>query len=91
MQERIKAQLAVGLLSFFASVWIFYEIAITYSNPVYSIGFIFLLLVVLLVLSYIIIAILEWMAVFDLKTNAIMTLIVLCAFMINLTIYLSVH
>ena len=39
-------------------------------------------------LPYILIAILEWINIFDLKTNAILTLIVLTAFMINLTIYL---
>jgi hypothetical protein len=88
MQERTKAQITIGLLAFFASVWILFERMQAYSNPIYSIGIVFLLLVVMLVLSYVIIAILAWVNIFDLKTNAILTLIVLTAFMINLTIYL---
>lgn len=88
MQERLKAQISVGLLAFFASVWILFEQAKTYSNPLYAIGLVFLLLFVMLILAYIIIAILDWIGIFDLKTNAILTLIVLTAFMINLTIYL---
>ena len=87
MQERIKAQMAVGLLAFFASVWILFEQTKNYTNPLYAIGIVFLLLFVMLVLAYIIIAILEWINIFDIKTNAILTLIVLTAFMINLTIY----
>jgi len=88
MQERTKAQITVGLLAFFASVWILFEQARGYTNPIYTVGIIVLLLVVMLVLAYIIIAILEWINIFDLKTNAILTLIILTAFMINLTIYL---
>jgi hypothetical protein len=88
MQERLKAQISVGLLAFFASVWILFEQAKTYSNPIYAIGLVFLLLFVMLILAYIIIAILDWIGIFDLKTNAILSLIVLTAFMINLTIYL---
>ena len=88
MQERTKAQITVGLLAFFASVWILIEQARTYTNPIYAVGIIILLLIVMLVISYIIIAILEWINIFDLKTNSILTLIVLTAFMINLTIYL---
>lgn len=88
MQERLKAQLTIGLLAFFASMWILLEQAKTYSNPFYAVGLVILLLIVMLILSYIIIAILDWIGIFDLKTNAILTLIVLTAFMINLTIYL---
>lgn len=88
MQERIKAQITVGLLAFFSSVWILIEQARTYTNPIYGIGIIILLLAVMLVIAYIMIAILDWVNAFDLKTNAILTLIVLTAFMINLTIYL---
>ena len=88
MQERLKAQISVGLLAFFASVWILLEQAKTYSNPIYAVALVFLLLIVMLILAYIIIAILDWIGIFDLKTNAILTLIVLTAFMINLTSYL---
>lgn len=88
MEERTKAQITIGLLAFFASVWILFERMQEYSNPLYAIGIVVLLLVVMLVLSYVIITILDWIHIFDLKTNAILTLIVLVAFMINLTIYL---
>ena len=91
MQERFKAQITIGLLAFFASVWILFEQTKNYSNPIYTVGIILLLLVVMLILSYILIAILDWINIFDLKTNAILTLIVLTAFMINLTIYLLIN
>ena len=91
MQERLKAQITIGLLAFFASVWIIFEQSRNYQNPVYSVGIIILLLVVMLILSYIIIAILDWINIFDLKTNAILTFIVLSVFMINLTIYLLIR
>jgi hypothetical protein len=76
MRDVTKAQLTVGLLAYFATIW---EIALnrTYSNVPYAIGVIVLQLVLLLILSYVIIAMLEWVKVFDLKTNAIMTLFVL--------------
>ena len=88
MQERTKAQITIGFLAFFASMWILTEQTKMYSNPIYVVGIVLLLLVVMLVLSYVIISILEWIGLFDLKTNAILTLIVLTTFMINLTVYL---
>lgn len=89
MQERTKAQITVGLLAFFASVWILlYDFVISYPTLFDAIGIIILLFIVMLVLAYVVIAILEWINIFDLKTNAILTLIVLTAFMINLTIFL---
>ncbi|MCK4364693.1 MAG: hypothetical protein KAW45_01445 [Thermoplasmatales archaeon] len=88
MQERMKAQITVGLLAYFASVWILYEQAKSYPILLDAIILIIVLLVVMLVLSYVIIAILEWVNIFELKTNAILTLVVLVAFMINLTIFL---
>ena len=88
MQERLKAQLTVGILAYFASVWILYEQAKGYPIILDAIILIVVLLVVMLVLSYVIIAILEWINIFELKINAILTLIVLTAFTINLTVYL---
>jgi len=88
MEERPKAQITIGLLAFFASFWILFQRMQANQNPIYAIGIVFLLLVVMLVLSYVIITLLDWINIFDLKTNAILTLIVLVAFMINLTIYL---
>jgi hypothetical protein len=91
MQERTKAQITIGLLAFFASMWILIEQSRNYSNPIYSVGIVFVLLIVMLVLSYVMIAILDWINIFDLKTNAILTLIVLTTFMINLTVYIVIN
>ena len=88
MQERTKAQLTIGLLAFFAGMWIIVE-QVSYSNIIYALGIIILLLVIMLVLSYVIIALLDWVKVFDLKTNAILTLLVLTTFIINLKTILN--
>jgi hypothetical protein len=91
MENRTKSQIMIGLLAFFASMWIIIQWALNYAEPLMILGIILLLLVVMLVLSYILISILEWMAIFDLKTNAVLTLIVLTTFMITLTIYLLIN
>jgi len=91
MQDRLKAQITVGLLAFFASIWVLVEQVRTNSVLMDAIILIFVVLIVMLVLSYILVAILDWINIFDLKTNAILTLIVLIAFMINLTIYLLLN
>ena len=90
MQERTKAQITIGLLAFFASIWVLIEQTKQFSL-VESIGFIILVFVVMLVLSYVIIAILDWINIFDLKTNSIITLIVLSTLMITLTVYLLIN
>ncbi|MBN2599334.1 MAG: hypothetical protein JXA75_02240 [Candidatus Thermoplasmatota archaeon] len=76
MREITKAQLTIGLLAFFATMW---DTLLTRSYPdiLYTIGLVVLQLVLLLILAYVIIALLEWVKVFDLKTNAILTLFVL--------------
>jgi len=90
MQERTKAQITIGLLAFFASIWVLIEQTKQFSL-VGSIGFIILVFVVMLVLAYVIIAILDWINIFDLKTNSIITLIVLSTLMITLTVYLLIN
>ena len=79
MKELAKAQLTVGLLAYFATVW---EIIIpifrgTNTDLFLSAGIIVAQLGLLLVLSYAILVLLEWVKVFDLKTNAVLTLFVL--------------
>ncbi len=76
MREITKAQVTIGLLAFFATFWDVF-INQSYSNLFYTIGIVILQLVLLLILSYVIIALLEWVKVFDLKTNSILTLLVL--------------
>jgi hypothetical protein len=88
MQERAKAQLTIGILAFFASVWILIDYARNYHILMDAVAIIIVLFIVMLVLSYILIAILEWINLFDLKTNAVITLIVLIGFLINFAIYL---
>ncbi len=76
MREITKAQITIGLLAFFATIW---EFILNKTQPTLPeiIGMIALQLVLLLILSYVIIALLEWVKVFDLKTNSILTLFVL--------------
>jgi len=82
MQDLTKAQITIGLLAFFATVWspvryIFNLSEISNSDIFLVIGNIFLLLVVMIILSFVLLAILEWLRIFDLKTNAVLTLITL--------------
>jgi hypothetical protein len=76
MREITKAQVTIGLLAFFATIW---DVLIkgSYPDMFYTVGIAVLQLVLLLILSYVIIALLEWVKVFDLKTNSILTLLVL--------------
>ncbi len=75
MREVTKAQLTIGLLAYFATVW---DILLSTGISLgWLFGYILLELVLLLLLSYVLIALLEWVKVFDLKTNAILTLFVL--------------
>jgi hypothetical protein len=76
MRDITKAQITIGLLAYFATIW---DLVLNQSYPdgFYFIGMIVLQLVLLLILSYVIIALLEWVRVFDLKINAVLTLFVL--------------
>jgi hypothetical protein len=76
MREITKAQITIGLLAYFATIW---DVVLnrSFSNAFYAVGMVVLQLVLLLILSYVIIALLEWVKVFDLKTNSILTLFVL--------------
>jgi hypothetical protein len=76
MREITKAQITIGLLAYFTTMW---DVLLNraYPNIFYTIGIVVLQLVLLLILSYVIIALLEWVKVFDLKTNSILTLFVL--------------
>lgn len=76
MQDVTKAQLTIGLLAYFATIWVLVLIQ-DYSDLLIATGTILLQFILILVLSYVIIAILEWIKIFDLKINAIITLIIL--------------
>jgi hypothetical protein len=76
MKELLKAQLTIGLLAYFSTVWGL-VLNRTYEDIVASAGLIALQLVLMLVLSYVIMSLLQWVRLFDLKTNAMLTLMVL--------------
>lgn len=88
MREITKAQVTIGLLAFFATIW---DVLIngSYPNWFYTIGIAVLQLVLLLILAYVIIAMLEWVKVFDLKTNSILTLLVLVTLKLLTTLKIS--
>jgi hypothetical protein len=76
MREITKAQLTIGLLAYFATVW---DIIINpaHQGIIFILGYVVLELALFLILAYVLIALLEWVKVFDLKTNSILTLLVL--------------
>ena len=86
MNQLTKAQITVGLLAFFATVWGLVK-QITPSNLLIACGFVSILFVVLLVLSIVLLGILEWVKIFDLKTNSILTLLVLITVGLSSTVY----
>ena len=86
MQEVTKAQITVGLLAYFATIWVL-VLTQDYSDLLIATGTIILQFILILILSYVIIAILEWIKIFDLKTNAIITLVILVT--IGITIVLN--
>jgi len=83
MRDITKAQLTVGLLAFFATVWVHVKQTFSVKQINLSvdllplISMIILMFGLMLILSFIILSLLEWVDIFDLKTNAILTLITL--------------
>ncbi len=77
MNQLTKAQIAVGLLAFFATMWGLVRQLTLSSDLLIALGRIGILFAVLIILSVILLGILEWVKIFDLKTNSILTLIVL--------------
>jgi hypothetical protein len=76
MREITKAQLTIGLLAYFAAIW-WLIFSLDFTNLPVAVGIIILWLFLLLIISYVLIALLEWIKIFDLKTNAIITLLVI--------------
>jgi hypothetical protein len=77
MRELTKAQLTVGLLACFAMVWGLAQQALNASDRILAFAIVILQLVAIIIISIIVLGILEWIKIFDLKTNSILTLIVL--------------
>ncbi len=85
MKELLKAQITIGLLAFFATVWVV-ALNLDYSDMLNAILVIVVQFVAIMILSYVILAILEWIDLFDLNTNAILTLLVNVTVLSALTI-----
>ena len=75
MKDLTKAQITIGLLAYFATVWGL--VLNRQYNYVEAAPWLVLQLVLMMILSYVIMLILQWVRIFDLKTNALLTLIVL--------------
>ena len=76
MRDLTKAQLTIGFLAYFATIWEFVLLR-QFPDLATAVGLVVLHLVLLIILSYVLLAILTWVDIFDLKTNAILTLFVL--------------
>ena len=77
MQDLTKAQITIGMLAFFATVWSIVKYTHDSMDIPVLIGLIIVQFIVMIVLSIVVLAILQWINIFDLKTNAILTLITL--------------
>lgn len=77
MQDLTKAQLGIGMLAFFATVWSTVKYAFDSADIIVVASVIVLQFFVMIVLSIVLLAILQWVNLFDLKTNSILTLITL--------------
>lgn len=87
MKQLTKAQITIGILSYFSIIWALIENLTRSSFIIVDVVvFALIALAVMLVLSVIILSILEWIKIFDLKTNAVITLVTLMSFGISLLI-----
>ena len=91
MNQLTKAQFTVGILACFAIAGgliqqAIQQVSVTPDQALMLYGMVALQLVAILILAVIILGLLEWVKIFDLKTNAILTLIVLISLRIMLTI-----
>jgi hypothetical protein len=75
MNQLTKVQLTVSILACFSLGWGLIQDALSTNTLLEAIGFIILQLVTIVILSVVLLSILKWVNVFDLKTNAILTLI----------------
>lgn len=89
MKPLTKAQITIGLLAFFASVWgiIVKQVNPNYTNIPDVVINVLIIFVSIMALAYVLLAILEWVKVFeDIKINALMTLIVIVTIVPSITI-----
>ena len=77
MNQLTKAQLTIGLLACFTIAWGLFQDALQSSDSTFAFFLVGAQLIAIFIIAIIILGLLEWIKVFDLKTNAILTLIVL--------------
>lgn len=77
MQELRKAQITVALLACFALSWGLFQDAFEATNRTDAIGLVIAQLVAIFIIAMVMMSLLEWINIFDLKTHAILTLLVL--------------
>jgi len=75
MNDLTKAQITVGLLACFALIWGLGQQALASSDLVFGILILIGQLIAIMILSMAILGILQWTKIFDLKTNAVLTLV----------------
>ncbi len=75
MRDLLKAKLGIGLIAFFSTVFVV-ALNQSYENLIDSILIILIMFVTTIIIAYVLMTILEWVDIFDLNTNAIITLIV---------------
>jgi len=78
MNQLPKAQLTIALLACFTTVGMFQEV-LTASDQFSALLNLIAQIAAIIILSVVILGLLEWVKIFDLKTNAIITLIVVIA------------
>lgn len=84
MNQLTKAQISISALACFSLGWRIIQNAIsTYNFPhrlLEPLGFILLQLVAFVMITFVLMSILKWIDVFDVKTNAILTLVTVVSF-----------
>jgi hypothetical protein len=86
MNQLTKVQITVSILACFSLGWGLVQDALSTNSLLEAIGFIVLQLVTIVILSVVLLSILKWVDVFDLKTNAILTLITVIALGLTLLV-----
>ena len=77
MRELTKAQIAVGILACFSVGLGTIQKVLASADLLQSFGFFAAELLAVFILSFVLLAILKWAGIFDLKTDAILTFLVL--------------
>jgi hypothetical protein len=73
MKQLFKAQLLIGILICFSLAWGLFQDLNAVYDTLFAVFYLLIQFAAFIVLSFIILAILEWLDLFDLKTNAILT------------------